>query len=210
MGFCTIADLEAFLQITIPSGAKTTSAERAITEATAAIRNYCRQQIDLVEDDTITLDCIGGRTLPLLELPVVEVVEVIEDDEALTEDDDYKLGAGGLLYRVGSKWPSGPQIVQVTYSHGYKLADDYTAPAAAELIPDDIVQVCVRAASRAYQAGLRADEVEGVPGVQATGLGDYSVQFGAEASGSGENSLGASAAPILLRSEKAILDKYRV
>ena len=210
MGFCTVADLEAFLQVDVPAGEKTTSAERAITEATAAIQNYCRQVLELVEDETIILDCHGGGTVLLPELPVIEVSEVVEDDETLTVSDEYKLGNHGVLYRIGSTWTSGPQMIEVTYSHGYKMSDDYDAPAAAELMPDEIVQVCVRAASRAYQAGLRADEVDGVPGIQATGLGDYSVQYGSEASSAGESTLGASAAPILLRSEKAVLNKYRV
>jgi len=42
------------------------------------------------------------------------------------------------------------------------------------------------------------------------GLGDYSVSFGAEAGRSAGGVLGASAAPVLLRSEKELLDRYRV
>jgi len=207
MGFCEIAELERFLQIDIPV-AKVASAQRAIGEATAAIQNYCHQQLELVVDEVITLDSIGGTRLFLPELPIVAVSEVVEDDEPLTVDDDYKLSpSAGILHRVDAHWASGVQIIEVTYTHGYRLSDDYVV---GELMPEDIVQICARAAARAYQAGLRAEEVAGVPGVQATSLGDYSVQFGSEQSGAGEAVLGASASPILLRSERDLLNRYRL
>ena len=196
--FCEIADLEAFLQIDIPAE-KLDSAQRAIEEASAAIQNYCHQTLELVRDDALTLDCIGGTKVFLPELPVVEVAGVVEDGETLTVTDDYKLGQDGILHRIDDLWTVGIQIIVVTYTHGY------------ETIPDDIVAVCVRAASRAYQAGLRAEEMEGVPGVAAKSLGDYSVSYGSEQSvGAGEAVLGASAAPMLLRSEKEILNRYRM
>ena len=197
MGFCEIADLAKFLQIDIPL-AKEPSAQRAIDEATAAIKLYCRQELEQVADEALTLDCAGGTRLLLPELPITDVASVVEDDETLTVDDDYKLGQYGILHRIAARWAVGIQIITVTYSHGYAV------------IPENIVNVCVRAASRAYQAGLRAEEAEGVPGIQAKGLGDFSVQFGAEVGSSGESTLGASASPILLRSEKRVLDEYRI
>lgn len=206
MGFCTVADLELLLQIEI-SAAKWTAAERAIDEATAAIRNFCRQTLTYVADDEITLDCPGGTRLVLPELPVIEVSEVVEDGTTLDVDDDYKLGQHGILHRIGATWAKGVQIIEVTYSHGYYLDEDYVD----DTLPQEIIDVCTRAAARAYQAGLRAEEVEGVPGVQATSLGDYSVTFGSEQSGgAGESVLGASASPMLLRTEKEMLNKYRM
>lgn len=195
MVFCTVTQIEQFLQITIPA-AKLASANRAIVEATAAIQNYCRQQIERVTLDVVTLDCIGGARILLPELPVDSVASVTEDGELLVVDDDYKLGRHGILYRIGATWPSGIQIIEVIYTHGYAV------------IPDDVVSIATRAASRAYQAGLRADEVEGVPGVQAMSLGDYSITFTGE--GANEGVLGASAAPLLLKSEREQLDRYRV
>jgi len=196
MGFCTVADIEAFLQVSVPAE-KQTAAERAIAEATAAIQAYCEQQIELVEDDELTLDSNGGTRLLLPELPVVEVSAVVEDDEALTADDDYKLGQYGILHRIGARWASGVQNVTVTYSHGY------------ETIPQVIQDVCVRAAARAYQAGLRAEALDAVPGVQSMGLGDYSVTYVSEQGAGGESVLGASASPLLLRSEKELLNRFR-
>lgn len=207
MGFCLIADIEEFLQITIPSE-KAAAAQRAIDEATAAIKNYCRQKLELVEDDEVTLDSLGAYTLNLPEMPVVEVSEVIEDEETLTEGDDYVLLPSGILRRLNQRWTRGYQIIVVTYTHGYRLPTGTSA--IGDPLPDDIVGVCARAAGRAYQAGLRAEEQGGIPGVRSTSLGDYSVGFADDSGYSGESALGASSAPILLRSEKEILDKYRI
>lgn len=201
MAFCTVQDEENFLQIEIAETDKIASCERAIEEATEAIRNYCHQYIELVDDDVITLDCAGGGRLFLPELPVRAVAEVIEDGEILTAGEDYQLGQHGILHRVGSNWKAGIQIVQITYTHGYDLYDE---------LPDDIIGVATRAAARAYQAGLRATEAEGVPGVSAKSLGDYSVTYvGESGGGMGEGVMGASAARMLLLSEKDILNRYR-
>jgi len=68
----------------------------------------------------------------------------------------------------------------------------------------------VRAASRAYQMGLKTAAQDGVPGLQALSLGDYSVTYASEASGGvGEGVMGASGARMLLMSEKDMLNKYR-
>jgi len=186
------------LQIEITDADKVTSCERAITEATAAIRNYCHQYIELVSGDEITLDCAGGTRLFLPELPVVSVASVVEDDEALTVDDDYKLGQWGILHRVSRDWEAGIQIVTITYTHGYAT------------LPDDVVAVCARAAGRVFQVGLRSDDTDGVPGVAAKGLGDFSVSYTSEVGGGvGEGLMGVSGARMLLLSEKDILDRYR-
>jgi len=207
MGFCTVEDVEIFLQIDIPAG-KREAAQRAIDEATAKIKNYCRQYLELVEDETITLDSIGASTINLPELPVIDVSEVVEDDELLVVDDNYKLGSSGILHRIGRRWASGIQNIEITYTHGYKAEDDYSS--TAPVLPQDFIDVCTRAAARAYQAGLRSEELEGIPGVAATSLGDYSVSFGGEQAYAGESALGASVAPFLLQSEKRILNTYRV
>ena len=193
--FCLVADVAEFLQIDITTDAQVAACERAIAEASAAIRNYCNQYIELVEDDTITLDSYGKSALILPETPVVSVSEVVEDDETLTADDDYKLGQWGILHRMNTTWASGIQNIEITYTHGYTT------------IPDDVIAVCVRAASRAYQAGLKTAESDGVPGIASTTLGDYSVSYAGESAS--EGLLGASGSRMLLLSEKDILDKYR-
>lgn len=199
--FCTIQDVEDLLQIEITSEAHVTACERAIAEATEMIRNYCHQYIELVTNDEITLDCAGGTQLFLPELPVVSVASVVEDDETLDEDDDYKLGQHGILHRVGRDWAEGIQIVTITYTHGY---DPYDS------LPDDLVAVATRAASRVFQVGLRNADTDGVPGISAKSLGDFSVSYSSEAGGGvGEGLMGVSGARMLLLSEKDALDRYR-
>ncbi len=159
--FCLVADLEEFLQTPISTAVQIASAERAIAEASAAIRNYCNQYIELVEDDPIILDSPGQTIVVLPQMPVVSVSLVVEDDETLVVDDDYKLGQWGILYRINALWKVGIQILAITYNHGYTV------------IPVDVEAVCVRAASRAYQAGLKAAASAAIPGISATSLGDY-------------------------------------
>jgi len=194
--FCTVADVEAVLQVSITDAAQIVSCQRAITEASKVIRNYCQQELDLVEGDVYTFDVPLARwNLLLPELPVVSVETVVEDGEALTVTDDYILAHHGQLIRVGRRWKPGWQIVTVTYDHGYST------------IPDDIVGVATRAAARIFQAGLRAADSAAVPGVTGKSLGDYSVQYSAEGT---EGVMGVSAARMLLLSEKDILDNYRL
>ena len=197
--FATVQDIEAFLQIEITTPAQVLSAQRALTEASAAIRNYTRQYLEQVDDEVITLDSLGGSRLFLPELPVLEITKVIEDGVTLTQGVDYKLGQHGILHRTGQRWSTGIQNITITYSHGF--AD----------IPDDIVAICTRAASRAYQAGVRSADSDGLMGVASKSLGDFSVAFASESGGGvGEGIMGASAARMLLMSEKDVLDKYRI
>lgn len=195
--FCTIADLEAFLQVTI--GTPNASATAAIAAASAAIQNYTRQRIEQVAADVVTLTVEASKSVILLpEQPVTAVASVVEDGTALTVGDHYRWTSAGILTRVGRGWASGWQDVVVTYTHGYAT------------IPDDLKGVCIRAAARAYQAGLRAAAAGGIAGIQSEQLPDYSVSFTPETASGQASSLGASAAPILLPSEKLILDRYRM
>lgn len=197
--FCTVQEVEKLLNLSIMDDAdNAASCERAISAVTEAIKNYCQQEIELVEDEEITLDCDGGNMLFLPEMPVVSVANVVEDDETLTVTDDYILGQYGILHRIGQDWLSGVQKITVTYTHGYSS------------IPADIADVATRSAARVYQAGLRAKEHDGITGIASLSLGDYSVSYGSEHGGGvGEGVMGASAARVLLLSEKDILDRYR-
>lgn len=197
--FATVADVAAFLQVGISTPEQSAAAARALKEATSAIRSHCRQFISFYADDVVVLDSNGGSRLFLPELPVVEITAVIENGVTLTADIDYQLGQHGILHRVGAKWVRGIQAVQVVYSHGY------------ETLPDAIVAVATRAASRAYQSGLRAAGDEALLGVQSKSLGDFSVAYTSESGGGvGEGVMGASAARMLLMSEKDILNEFRV
>lgn len=203
--FARVQDVADFLRITIDPA--DTGVLRALTESSAVIQNYTHQTLELVEDDEITID-VGPcqKKIFLPELPVVSVASVVEDDEALTagREEDYLLGADGILHRMSGYWREGVQILVVTYTHGYPLDYDFDG------WPDDIRGVCTRMAARALQSGMRAAESAGVPGVSGTTIGDYQVSFSAESAGGGGGMvLGASAAPSLLRSEMEILDRYK-
>lgn len=195
--FCTIDDLEAFLQIVIADG--NVSATAAIAAASAAIQNHCRQTISQVAADVLTLTVPENRrTILLPEQPVTAVASVVEDGTTLTVGTDYQWTRSGVLTRLGRCWASGWQDVVVTYTHGHGT------------IPDDLKDICVRAAARAYQAGLRAAAAGGIAGIASEQLPDYSVSFTPETASGSSSSLGASAAPILLQSERDALARYRM
>lgn len=195
--FCTIADLEAFLQVAI--GSPNLPATAAIAAASAAIQNYTRQRLELVAGDALTFTVHpASRVILLPEQPVTAIASVVEDGTTLVVGDHYRWTAAGVLERVGRAWATGWRKVVVTYTHGYAA------------IPDDVKAVCIRAASRAYQAGLRAAASNAIPGIASEQLPDYSVTFTPDAAQGGNALLGSSAAPLLLPSERALLDRYRV
>jgi hypothetical protein len=192
--FCTQTDIENLLQLDLTGHEAAVTA--AIVQASAYIQAYTEQVLEQVEDDEVTFDGPEhDRRLFLPELPVTEVGEVAEDGEALVLNEDYKLGAHGILWRIGVCWSKGIQNITVTYSHGYAT------------IPEVIAAVCTRVAGRIYQAGQRAVATGGVAGVQSMTLGDYSVAY---ATGGSEAVEGVSAAPPLLPTEMALLDRYAV
>ena len=199
--FTTRGNVAAFLQQSgiIAEAIQQESLDRAIVEATATIRNYTNQHIAYVAEDVVKLDG-GNRMLFLPELPVAEIVTVTEDGEELTEDEDYALGRYDVVYRLKRPtWAAGYLNISVAYSHGYTM------------IPQDITDVATRIASRVYQAGLKASDNDGVPGVASKSLGDFSVSYTAEqGGGTSEGIMGASAFRALLMSEKDILNRYRL
>jgi hypothetical protein len=159
----------------------------ALRRASARVRKYCRQEITLVENETITLPG-NGRVLRLPQRPIIvddaHPLTVIElfgisnvEYEALELRDftriSTELTRGEAWWAptrlMGWPWmrPQGiwAQRVRVTYSHGY-----------AE-IPDDIVDVVldVAAMSLTNPQGLRAESID-----------DYSRTFAAETIGSGK------------------------
>ena len=196
--FATVADVELVLLRPITDADEIASVEFGLAIVSAAIRNYTNQYIELVEDDAILLDHRGGPIVFLPELPVVEVASVSLAGTPLVVLTDYKLAVGGMLVRQRGyrSWPIGIQDIEVTYTHGYAT------------IPDDIRGVAARAASRLFQAGLRAEETGGVLGIASKSLGDFSVSYTAE--GSAEGSMGASGARVLSLSDKDLLNKYKL
>lgn len=196
--FCSVGDLQDFLQLAITNAP---AALRAIEGATAAIQNYCHQQLAAVAGDVVTLRTRGQADLILPEQPVTAIASVAENGTTLTVDTDYFWYTNGLLCRLGGAWRLTNSVygsVVVTYSHGY-----------AE-IPQPIREVAIRSASRAYQTGLRTAALAGVPGVASEQLPDYQISYQPDTAAGGASSLGASAAPFLLPSEREILAPYRM
>jgi hypothetical protein len=173
----TQADLEAALQRTLDA----TQAAMALRRASARVRKYCRQEITLVENETITLPG-NGRVLYLPQRPlvlddthpltVVELFGITNVEYTALEGRDYtrvgtQLTRGEAWWAptrlMGFPWlrPQGiwAQRVRVTYSHGYSD------------VPDDIVDVVLDLAAMAMTnpQGLRSESID-----------DYSRTFAAE------------------------------
>lgn len=194
---CSVGDLEDFLQLDISN---TPAALRAIEGATVAIQNYTRQRLVAVAGDVVTLRTRGQSVLILPEQPVTAVASVVENGVAMVSETDYTWTADGLLQRWSGAWRLSSSVwgtVVVTYDHGYVI------------IPGTLREVAIRAASRAYQAGLRTAALAGVPGVASEQLPDYQISYQPDTA-SGSSSLGASSAPFLLPSEQAMLNPYRM
>lgn len=195
--FCSVNDVAVFLGLDLLDD--DAQVLQAITEASAVIRNYCKQEISKVEETAEFFDGGLGDKLFLTQLPVIEVVLVEEDGRLLVADQDYKLGNNGIIYRTWRNWASGIRNIKVTYSHGH------------DAIPEEVKGVCVRSVARLYQAQLKAKKTDGAAGVTGVSVGNFSMSFEGEGnSGSDGSSKGISAARTLLASEKEILNKYRL
>ncbi len=187
--FTTIDHVAAFLQLDIEE--IDPSIERAIAEATEVIRNYCRQYLSYIEDELTLVYGNGSRLLSLPELPIVNIDEITIGGSEVGYRVNYNTGLVLLDRCLGVFEPA-----TVIYSHGY------------EQLPDDIIAVATRAASRTYQAGLKSQTQGGIIGLQAVSIGDYSETYGGDSATEGQ--LGVSGSRMLLLSEKDILNRYRL
>ena len=98
--FCTVSDIAAFLQVSIAED--NVSAMAAIEEVSAAIQNYCHQQIEEVVDDVLAIDnpgkhCRGGTRVFLPELPVGAVASVLEALKPLWSANISEAGQNAVL-----------------------------------------------------------------------------------------------------------------
>ena len=179
----TVADLEAAMQ-KAPGSLASASAELAIRRASARVRLYTRQDITLVESETVVLG--GGDSIlslpqrpPVVDsehaLTVVELPDWGGFEVELVEDRDFtRLGSeltrGYPWYNTSryGGWPWNRTMgvwaprVRVTYSHGY------------DEVPDDIVDVVLDLASlnMGNPENLRSEAID-----------DYSRTYAAESIG---------------------------
>jgi hypothetical protein len=129
------ADLANRLQIS-PSSINTGVATLLLQQASDAVRENVKLQIDYVVGETVTILGDGGETLLLPQRPVTAVASVTLAGQVLTPvvlgsaaPTMYDWRPDGRLYRVTyggsvdsgelhSRWPRGVPVV-VTYSHGW-------------------------------------------------------------------------------------------
>lgn len=147
--FATAEELASLLQRDLD----TATAELVLDLASAAIRADVDQQIDQVEDDTVTIDPPAARALLLPELPVTAVTAVKIGAVELVADTDYSWTPAGIIRRTGTavtvndltvdgwRWGTAPKSIEVTYSHGYPAGHRHL---------DTCRSVCLQAAARAY------------------------------------------------------------
>lgn len=182
----TVADLESRLGRGLDED-ETTRAEALLDSASARVRTYTGQQFDETTGGSRLRVRSGRVRLP--QRPVTAVASVADtdaNDVAFTwhAGDTVYLDALGTLHRFDLQpyGGSGPQWVDVTYTHGYAST------------PDDVVEVVCQMVLRAFgsdpaASGLTQESVEG-----------YSYSIGGAA---------AAGAVGMLDDEKAALDVYR-
>jgi hypothetical protein len=196
---CTVQDLSALIQVTV--AVDDAPALAAIAAASAAIRGYFHQALSLVTGDHVVLSPACGRVL-LPELPVVAVSAVSLAGTVLDPAAYGFEAATGELLRFDPLatpppwpiwWDSGFRNVAVTYTHGYAT------------LPDDLVNVCARVASRQYLGGLRSALVG--PHARES---DYAAVYQGEPIGETAGAYGPTSAVILTGDEKRTLTPYRV
>lgn len=146
---------------------------RYIAEASAAAAQYCnrRFQVETVEDAIYPQNDphpwqLSGQveTLQLSRWPVVQLVAVTENGDALVEGTDFRLDAdSGALVRLdagGNRclWNALPKVVQ--YRAGYAGQGGYGG------IPPDVEGAVIRMVVRRYVApkdpNLMAQDIPGV------------------------------------------------
>lgn len=187
MALITVQNLVDYAGVS--SGAKATL---AVDAANQIVKTLTEQHLEEVQDDVILMDGTGTDTVLLPELPVTEVSSVYENDELLTELEDYVLSHDGTLVRLPTvvdngwstqtlrrNWPIGERNLEITYTHGY----------ASNALPNDLKMVALSIASRLFN--------ESAGNVISETLGQYSVRY----SDTGSSDLTFT--------EKTILRKYR-
>jgi hypothetical protein len=158
-----------------------------LADASAAVRNYTRQDITIVEDDVATLETTAEQWLFLPQRPVISVSSVVAGGATLAtgfwklENDALfrYYGWASRLYLAGTTQPwNQPDTIVVTYTHGYGV------------VPDDIVRVVCKLAKASW---VNPD------GLREWQLGDLRVVQALETVGEGA----------LDAEDKKILDFYR-
>lgn len=135
----------AELAALVGDGYTTARLQAALSWASSEIRNYCNQDFSLVEDDVIIVDPVGfGVFLPETPVTNVSLVEMRSVSNGVLQPwttvtaGTYLWKPNGQLFSTQSalygNWPTMPQGLRVTYSHGYAA------------IPQALKDLCLRLA----------------------------------------------------------------
>ncbi len=170
-------------------------AQALLSDASAVVRAYTRQNFDLVTDDEVVLRATGGRiSLPGRPVQGVSRVEVIGGSDALPDFtladwlfdgiDTVRIGEGAAVINLPEAWwddDGYPGTYRVTYTHGY-----------AEVPAEVLSVVC----------GVVLRVLTNPSGYRSETVGSYSVTYAVPATG---EQLGTN----LTRYEMRVLDRYR-
>lgn len=136
----------------ILTGTDQARAGALIADASAYVRNYTRQVLSVVTDDTAVLEATPEQWLWLPERPVTEVSEVSVGGAVVspvywTQQGDglYRFyGWSGRMWGTTALW-NQPDTITVTYTHGF------------DEIPDDVVAIVCKLAKASWvnPQGLR-------------------------------------------------------
>jgi hypothetical protein len=132
----------------------------ALRAASSRFAGDVRHPVRAVLGDAVTLygDCTDRLLLPAA--PVLRIVSVEVDGQALTAGTEYKVRRdAGVLRRIGEVWPDWAEV-DVVYDHGY------------DPIPDDIAEVVIDQARVIHRVK---------PGVQTVQAGGEAITYGAQA-----------------------------
>lgn len=163
MTLATQDDLEKLLQVDFGANPDASVAQY-LTQADAAIANYCGQPLTYDASVVDTFEGRGDSPTHVLERGFVSAVaSVVEDGDTLTVTDEYLWYTDGRLRRVSGAfdwyWSKYANGVVVTYSAGYGAG----AASPYDVVPDDVVLVAAGYAASLFKQGAHwaAHGVEG-------------------------------------------------
>lgn len=193
MALCTLQDVENRLGDQDLS-ADQTLIESLIDAAQAHIERIAERDLEAA-DQTETLDAPETVNVWLTHTPINSISSVTVDGTALGSSDYSFDPETGRLTRVTNGRPRSwnvhkVQSVVVAYNGGYSA------------IPEDLIDVCARAAARAYQAGEAAEEAPSSAIKQINLAGSDSVTFADE-------TMDVTSAVVLSHEEREVALAYR-
>lgn len=156
----------------------------ALEGASAAIRGWCHNAFDRVEDVELTVDGTGTDSLVLPALNIA--VTTVEEEGEEVASDEYKVAAReGILYRDWpATWRKGRRNIVITLDWGW------------EIYPPEVTMVAIAVATRIYTTAT-----SGGATISAEQVGRYQVTYD---TGAGEG------AEQLSPLEKTILSPFRI